>query len=310
MREIHNVMIIGLGALGTIYAERLSNCPDVQISVIVDQARKDRYEANGIWYNDKRYDFHYILPSEEWPAADLILLATKSSGLASAMDMIAPFVGEDTILMSLMNGISSERLLAERFGAHHVLYALFYGHMGMNVDGKISHDGVNQTFFGEADNRTISTRVAACRDLFEKAGLAYVVPDDMIHALWQKYMIILAFNQLAALFQEDYTPFKVSPTAMSLARHIMDEAAQVAAALGVDQAEALPAETEEAVARLPADLVPSIRQDYMMHRQMEVDIFSGELCRLGRELGIPTPYNDAVRDILTAMNEKNSLTQP
>ena len=91
---------------------------------------------------------------------------------------------------------------------------------------------------------------------------------------------------------------------------VLEEAALVAAALGVDRAQALPDETEEAVSRLPAATVPSIYQDYMMHRQMEVDIFSGELCRLGRELGIPTPYNDAVRDILTAMNEKNIPDQP
>jgi 2-dehydropantoate 2-reductase len=310
MRPIRHVMIVGLGALGTLYAEKFSHFPDVQVSVLVDEARRARYLATGIWYNGQKCEFHYVLPQQGGPIADLILVSTKSNGLASALDMMAPFVGEDTLILSLMNGICSGALLAQRFGWDHVLYAMYFGHVSTNLNGQVTHDGVNHIYFGEADNTALSPRVARCMAFFDRTGVDYTVPQDMLHALWRKFMVIVGFNQSTVVFQDSYRVFQTCPSALAFARALMAEGVAVAQALDIPQAETLAEEAEQAALPLPATTTPSIYQDYMMHRQMEVDIFSGELCRLGRELGIPTPYNDAVRDILTAMNEKNSLAQP
>ena len=308
-KPIRHVMIVGLGALGTVYAETFRRFPDVQVSILVDEGRKARYLANGVWYNGQKCQFHYVLPQEGGPAADLILVATKSNGLSAALDMMVPFVGENTLILSLMNGISSETLLAQRFGWEHVLYAMYFGHASSNLNGQVTHDGVSHIYFGEADNTLLSPRVARCKAFFDHTGVAYTVPQDMLHALWRKFMVIVGFNQSTVIFQDSYRVFQTCPSALAFARSLMAEGVAVARALGIPQADTLAQEAEQSALPLPPSTTPSIYQDYLMHREMEVDIFSGELCHLGRKLGVATPYNDAVRDILIAQNEKNRFQQ-
>jgi 2-dehydropantoate 2-reductase len=77
--------------------------------------------------------------------------------------------------------------------------------------------------------------------------------------------------------------------------------------LGIEDTDRMLKNALAVVDQLPAETTASIYQDYQMKRPMEVDIFSGEICRLGRELNIPTPYNDVVNDVLSAINEKHLM---
>ena len=105
MSEIKTVGLIGLGAGGALYAERMLSS-GAQLRVIVDEARRQRYEEAGVLVNGTRVDFPYATPKDAAPV-DLLLIATKAGGLQNAMETAAGFVGGKTLIVSLINGVTS-----------------------------------------------------------------------------------------------------------------------------------------------------------------------------------------------------------
>src|SRR5262245_64392584 len=108
MKEIKQVIVIGLGAIGSIYAAKLKQYDPGCVRVLIDQARLERYPSRGIVLNGVRHDFDYVLPGENADKADLILIATKADALPDAIAALEGFVHGETIILSLLNGITSE----------------------------------------------------------------------------------------------------------------------------------------------------------------------------------------------------------
>ena len=120
MEKIKKVMIVGLGALGTLYADAFQKTEDTELFVLVDEERKKRYEGEDKILNGEKVTFNYVTPADEIGPMDLILVCTKSNGMRQAIGMIEGFVGDETIIASLMNGVSFEELATEKYGAEHV----------------------------------------------------------------------------------------------------------------------------------------------------------------------------------------------
>lgn len=304
--KIEKIMIAGLGALGLTYAEYFSKVPGVTVYGLVDKERKERYERDGRIWNGERRDYPYITPDMTDVKADLVLVATKSAGLGSAIREIPNVLKDDTVIMSVMNGISSEPMLAEAFGAEHVIGAVYLGHPGQNVNGQVSHDGSFKTYIGELEGETRSERINALEQLFEEAGMNVNVPDSIQYKLWSKFMMLVAFNQPTVLYDTDWTPYTQYEGGMDLSEHLMEEVRRIADAAGIEGAEEMVKENREFVERSPLETNPSIHQDFTEGRRMEADILSGEVVRRGKEYGIDTPYNQAVYDVLNILNQKNA----
>ena len=117
---MQTVGIVGLGALGVLFGQRLlENGADVR--VIADEARAERYQKQGIICNGTPVNFRYETPKTAKPV-DLMIFATKESGLRGAMETASGFIGENTLMLSVLNGVSSEETIAARFGARNVIY--------------------------------------------------------------------------------------------------------------------------------------------------------------------------------------------
>ena len=125
-KTIRKAHISGLGAVGSVYASILYGYDRESVKVIVDAERASRYQAQGATVNGKKYDFDYVISQTPAEPADLILIAVKGNQLEESIESIRPFVGENTILMSLLNGISSEDILAGEFGDAHILHASWW----------------------------------------------------------------------------------------------------------------------------------------------------------------------------------------
>lgn len=107
--EIKTVSIIGLGALGTMYAKHFSDkLSKNDVRVIANQNRIRKYEKSGIYCNGRCCDFNYALPENEQKPADLLIFCVKFNQLQQAIADARHQVGEHTIILSALNGISSE----------------------------------------------------------------------------------------------------------------------------------------------------------------------------------------------------------
>jgi 2-dehydropantoate 2-reductase len=302
---IQNVYFLGMGALGTMYAAKLQTLDESLVKIVVDEERRRQYEQTAITINGEDHSFPYLTPSIKAPAADLIIVAVKEYQLAAALLLIEPFVGPDTFFLSLLNGISSEVAIGKAYGAERVLYAFGIGMDALRIGRSVNYADMGYIVFGESDN-CISPRVEALKALFDAAGIPYQVPADIHHALWFKFMLNVAVNQVSALLRVPFGVFAANQEARDLLVLVAREVQAVAQQKGI----ALSDEDIGKMVSIVVGLNPSGRtsmlQDVDAGRRTELDTFAGSLIREGEALGVPTPINRFLYEAITLL-EKGSL---
>lgn len=304
MKEIQNVLILGLGAIGSIYATKLQDFDSSCVKVLLDEARYEKYSQRGIKFNGRDYHFNYVLDTEKNTKADLILIATKAGDFEKASDMINNFVDEDTIILSLLNGISSEEILFKKYGKKNVLYSYYIGHASVKTEKGIEYDGIGTIVFGAKKNKEFSAQVKSVKDFFDKVGIDYKIPEDMLSSLWQKFVINIGINQSLAIVNSTYSALQNSEYSRKIAIGLMEEAVEVAKAAGISDTDNFLNVALELIDSMPPELMPSMRQDVLNKKPTEVDIFAGEICRLGKKYTILTPKNEMAFNIIKSIEEK------
>ena len=298
MNPIRDVALVGLGAIGILYAGRISAREPRCLRVVADAARIARYRADPPALNDRRLELNYATPEAFGPPADLVLVAVKSTGLAAARPVIAPLLGPHTQILPLLNGITAQDVLAEMFGWPRVLYGFVYCSSAMRTGNSVVQDGGDKLVFGEATNVPPAPRVQAIADFLDRLGIRHDVPADMRAAQWKKFILNVGINQVQAVLRAPSREIQQNPEALRFARTLMDEAAAVGVALGVAGAAEVPAWAEGVILGAAPDNRTSMLQDVEAGRVPEADLFAGTVCRLGRQCGIPTPANEMALQLL------------
>lgn len=305
MKEIKKVILCGLGAIGTIYADKLEKFDAKNFKVLVDEARLERYKKNPIKFNGRQLNFDYILPSEENFKADLIILATKFAGLKDAIKNIKNFVKEDTVILSLLNGVTSEDIIADVYGKDKMLYSYFIGHSSVRCGNSVTHDDVNTIVFGAENN--LSENVVAVKNFFDKVGINYKIPDDIKRSMWLKFMLNVSANQPTAILRMTFGDMFENTHFMKFAENIMREVQSVAKAEGVLNTETMVDEALKHLKTMTPDGKTSMLQDVEAGRKTEVDMFAGTVIELGKKHGISTPYNKILREMIGIIEEHQDL---
>lgn len=289
MNTIRKVGLIGLGALGVMYAERLTDA-GANLIVIADEARAARYARDGVYSNGRRLALSYRTPEEAEPV-DLLIIATKYGGLAEAMETAAPFVGPDTLMLSVINGISSEERMAERFGPQNVLYAVAQGTDATKTGNRLVYKKHGVIVLGEREPGVVTERVQRVADYLDAHGLKGVPVADMVRRQWGKLMLNVGLNQTVMVFEGDYATVQAPGKPRDIMIAAMREVQALAALEGYPLPEAEFDEWIAMVDSLTPTGKPSMRQDGEAHRRSEVELFAGTINRLGEKHGVPTPVN-------------------
>lgn len=305
MKEIKKVILCGLGAIGTIYADKLEKFDAENFKVLVDEARIERYKTNPIKFNGRQLNFDYILPSQEGFKADLIILATKFAGLKDAIKNIKNFVKEDTVILSLLNGVTSEDIIADVYGKDKMLYSYFIGHSSVRRGNSVTHDDVNTIVFGAENN--LGENVVAVKNFFDKVGINYKIPDDIKRSMWLKFMLNVSANQPTAILRMTFGDMFENTHFMKFAENIMREVQSVAKAEGVLNTETMVDEALKHLKTMTPDGKTSMLQDVEAGRKTEVDMFAGTVIELGKKHGISTPYNKILREMIGIIEEHQDI---
>lgn len=292
-----NVLICGLGAVGLTYAVKFKN--NTNLKILVDEERLARYLKNKPVFNGKIQEFEYILPDNKEFNADLIIIATKFQGLESAVKNIENFVTPNTRIISLLNGISSEEIIAKKYPQAAVLKSYFIGHSAVRSGSSVTQDGVGEIVL-EYDSETIK--------FLEECGINYSIPTDIDYALWLKFTMNIFSNQTSAILKMTFGELKQNKTFRETAKKIISEVKQIAEMKGIKNLENLEADALAALDRMCDEGKTSMHQDILAHRKTEVDMFAGEIIKLGKEFGIPTPYNQVFYDLIKIEEENNEYS--
>ncbi|MGN1164351.1 MAG: ketopantoate reductase family protein, partial [Candidatus Ornithospirochaeta sp.] len=284
------------GSVGCNIAYNLRNAGDLCFAV--DESRRDK-AVEDIVFNGTVLPVPTIVARKDEEKADLVIVAVKNFNLHSALGVIAPFVGEETVILPVLNGIEAEGVISEKFGIEKVLWGFISGLSVFREGNIVTSFSGGKITFGERDN-SLSQRILSVRDYLTDNGQDAVVPEDIRHEKWLKFMTNTCFNTLTAILEATYGATSENSHMIRASRLIAREVQRVAEKEGV----VLTQEDVETMIRNTCSLTgngrSSMLEDLLSGRETENCYFALAISRKGKKYGIPTPYSDMVGILLEA----------
>lgn len=300
---IKSVAVLGAGAVGSYVIWGLSGLENVRLGVIAEGERAERLKNGGCSINGAVYRPEIWTPQEAH-GVDLLIVSLKYGTLPGALDSIRSIVGDNTTVMSLMNGVDSEEIIAAATGEDHVLYSLIKVASHKGADGYyFDPETTIGIVYGEATAPFESERVHAVDELFEGTGIHYRHTEFIREEIWSKFRLNIRNNLPQAILGAGVGCYRDSEHMKAISDGLRGEVEAIAAAKGIDMSKA-----DASAARgseVPSSARYSTLQDLDAGRHTEIDMFSGAMMRMGKELGIPTPYNEYTFHMIKALEEKN-----
>lgn len=288
------VALIGAGAVGGYFIWGFHQNKDIELTVIADGERKIKLEREGIIINDEIYH-PCIKSADEASKQDLVLIATKYSGLDNAIQMLSPLMGESTIVLSLLNGVDSEEKIANVIGWEHVEYSLM----------RIASKREEKKIYFDPDN-TMGLFVGTdklseeIKEILKQSKVNCTFEDNIIQDVWIKYASNIANNLPQAVLGVNASLYTDSEHGKFLAEKLWAEVYSVALKKGIDVGEKAIIFTE-----VPKTSKYSTLQDIEAGRHTEIDMFAGHLIEMAKEYGIEVPYAEYTYHAIKVLEEKN-----
>jgi len=297
MKKIETVAIVGLGALGTLFGNILSKRMEKEsLRIIADAGRIERYKRDQVFSNGEACVFHYVTPHEKTSPADLILIAVKSLQLNDAIVSVQNQVGPDTLILSLLNGISSERVIADAYGMDKVIYCVAQGMDALKEDNRLTYTRMGKLCIGPKNGGTNPEKVQRIVDFFEGVGFPYEVDTHMLKRMWGKFMLNVGVNQTVAVFGPDYEAVFREGQQRETMIAAMREVMELSQLERIDLTEEDIAYWLKILGTLNPKGKPSMRQDVEAWRYSEVELFSGTVLALAKKHGVSVPVNQMLYD--------------
>ncbi|MBS8228031.1 ketopantoate reductase family protein [Vannielia litorea] len=229
---------------------------------------------------------------------DAIIFGVKGDALGPAAEACRPMLRAETVVVPFLNGVEAADRLAGVLPPGNVANGMCKVSTTIAAPGVIRQVGTFSSFtFAERDS-TPSARIDALRAAIAGAGPEAPPTDDIVRDVWEKFVLFSAMSGVTAAGRCTIGEITAIPQLADLFRNVIAETAAVGRARGV----ALPATVEESAWAFASGITPEMRAstaiDLEHGRPLEVDWVSGAVCRLGREVGVPTPANDALYAVL------------
>lgn len=300
--KIKTVSIIGLGALGILFGNQLSKKMDFEnLRIIADEGRIEKYKKELIYCNNEICNFQYITPETKSTPADLVIFAVKFNSLDDAIKAASNQIGENTIILSALNGISSEEIIGNAFGMDKVLYCVAQGMDAVKTGNHLTYSNKGILCFGEKEPNIISEKVQRVSSFFDNVDFPYEAVTNMYQRQWGKLMLNVGVNQTVAVYESNYGTIQKEGPARNTMINAMKEVMYLSPFEGVTLTDTDLKYWLNILDTLSPDGKPSMRQDLENHRFSEVELFSGTIIRLGKKHKIQTPVNqmlyDQIKDI-------------
>lgn len=303
--KINTVSIIGLGALGIMYAHHFSKkLPKENVRVIADQKRINRYLHNGIYCNGEICNFNYITPEESVSPSDLILFTVKFDGLQEAIVSVKNHVGENTIFMSALNGIISEEMIGDVFGFENILYCVAQGMDAVKVGNQLTFHHKGKLVFGDREAGIISDKTKEVESFFNHVALPHEVDTNMKHRIWGKFMLNVGVNQTVAVYKSNYGEVLREGEARKTMIAAMREVITISEKEGINLSEADLDYWLKVLGTLNPEGKPSMAQDVDAKRFSEVELFSGTVLKYAKKHGIEAPVNKLLYEKISSIESE------
>jgi len=301
------VAIIGAGAMGSLYGGRLSAAGheiwliDVigdHIDAVLDEGLIiEEKNADGL-YEDVLYkNLNATMDPAAAGQADLVIVFVKSIATAAAVQSCRALFGPETVALTLQNGLGNIEAIEGVIGNGNVIAGTTAHGATMIAPGRIRHAGIGMTVLGELDGR-LTGRVQMISRTFSEAGLETSLSQNILGLVWDKLLVNVGINALTALtgrFNGELIERRELEEILELA---VAEGKAVADGKGITLNYKDPAAHAKDVCKATAENRSSMLQDMINNRATEIDMINGAIVREGRLLGIMTPVNIVLTDLV------------
>lgn len=295
------IVMLGAGALGSTIGGTLAMANNEVYFVDMWKEHVDLINQNGLHMTDETTDWYVKVKAQETAdgigVADLVIVLVKSFATKTAVEQLKEtnVIGENTLVMSLQNGLGNEETIASVIDEKNVISGKTYvggrliqaGYISAGVKGKY-------TYIGELDG-SITKRIQNVCNVFNEAGLLCEVSDNIKSLIWDKLLINVAAGALCGITRLPYGPLYEEEYIKDTAIAAVQEGIDVAKAAGVKLKSEDPSYPWYAASEgLPATFKTSILQSLELHRPTEIDFINGSVVQWGKKYGIPTPVNQTL----------------
>lgn len=313
------IAILGSGATGSAFAAymKLGGLDDIWL-IDLNRAHMDAVRDNGLVFKDHNGErvvrgFHTAYSAEEVGLCDVLIVLVKSTHTHTAMKGAMNCIGENTVVISLQNGLGNDLALSEYVPASRI--GCGCGRIGTELPSP-GHciarpsQGISNMFLGPIEKSDRTAEV--CKtivDAFAKGGLAPEYHDDIRPYIWKKACSNSGFNTVCAVLGLTMKQVYEDKNGIALVYQILKEASDVAAALGVadNLYDGLVKDVPSTV-KSYGDYYPSLAQDLLIYkRPTEVDTLSGAISVYGKKAKVPTPTCDVLSQVVRAIQANYSL---
>jgi 2-dehydropantoate 2-reductase len=306
------VAVMGTGGVGGYFGARLAQA-GCEVSFIARGAHLAAIREQGLKVESKLGDIHLspVRVTDDprtLEPVDLVFFSVKLWDTAAAAHSSASLFGPDTGIVSFQNGVQKDDVLRGVFGAKAVMGGVGYIATAIARPGVVRHTGTMQRLvFGEYDGRRsprAEALLAACR----RGGIDAELSADIRREIWEKFVFLVGLSGTTATTRVPIGPIRENPQTRAFLRDLMREAVAVGRAHGVALAEDYAEKRLAFCDGLPPDMTSSLHHDLERGNPLEVQWLSGGVVELGERVGVPTPANRAVWDILAlhAAGRKNN----
>ena len=291
------IAVMGAGALGGYFGGRLAAAGH-DVTLIARGAHLAAIKANGLRIQSPKGDLHLPeIAATDDPASvgpvDVVMFMVKTYDLDQAAQAMLPMLGPQTMVTTFQNGVSAPDRLGAIVGAQHVVPGVARIPADIMAPGVIRHNAAwNMLQFGEA-NGMPSDRCAGFSEALTAAGVDVELSPNIRHELWRKFVMQASLASITALTRLNVGAIRANPAAASLFRRSTVETAAVGRAEIPDMPPNVAEEQWRFISNnLPDTMHASMLDDLLRGKPIEIDDLSGEVVRLGRKHGIPTPIHE------------------
>jgi 2-dehydropantoate 2-reductase len=225
---------------------------------------------------------------------DFVLLSVKLWDTVSAAQAIKKLIGPDTAVISFQNGVDAEPMLVELLGARHVMGGIAQIGAKIARPGVIAHTGTLQRLvFGELDG-TRSTRAEALLEACISSGITAEISTDIVKTIWTKFVFLVGMSSITSLTRLPIGPIRQDHDARALLLNVMREVVLVGRKQGIALEADFAEQQLKSAEALPATMTSSMQVDLERGNRLELPWLAGAVAKFGRELGIETPYCNAI----------------
>ena len=291
------IAIIGSGAMGMLFGAKLKQSGNEVIMIAKRAELIDKLNKEGIELESERgreiISVRAKRAEEVREDIDLAILFTKSIHTEAAMSSAREYLGKDSYVLTLQNGIGNIEIINKYIPYENILAGITMFASDVVGNGRINSYGTGYTKIMTANGEE-NKILGKINKVLDDAGLESEITPDVFVTIWEKLAFNSAMNASAAICRVPSGGLALTEEGRQLVYNTAKETAAVGRSHGVNVSEERVLDSIKSSFKEHKDHFPSMAQDVFKKKQTESEFINGNIVKKAREVNMPAPYNEVL----------------